>query len=566
MATWAVLYLLAFTAAGTTLVPEGTARPSPNDVSAAVFDLNEVPVFDIEDTGERDYFCGGQSVECTGDPCNVVSAYPAFASKQPLYGSVRLPRQDHLDRSGPQYCFALDESKGTGTGYDVLYFDANCNRDLTDDPPLVSRPPWPTNSMLDGDRFDEIKEQAIFPFLKIRLEGSPSAVPALELMPRLAIRESGYKSLSLVTTKVHVGDIEIAGHKYTAHLGHARFVSGWFDRPDTTLTLVPKDPAGRLPSFYAQPSLACMHLIGDRYWQFSATPAGDRLTVKPCPKPLGTIEIGPGGRRLQGLTFRGALRSRDGLVVLDQWLPKGGWEPARSRQIPEGDYQPYVVTIQYGALRVWIVPNVVRDGTGDQVFRSDTYGIQIRKDRPFVLDFSGKPEVLFASPGPSARVKRGQTLKVQAWLVDPRLGVLIEDLRSLPHTRLSWIYTLLAPGLLIAGLTWLAVPKVPRDLRPIGWVPITASLLILAMLGFNELVNTWMAKTYTPVPKKLAAGAVVTRANGEVVSRGDFPVLWRIPKDLELKGDEEVFTIKATFETEELYGTVKATRQVTVCR
>jgi hypothetical protein len=85
-------------------------------------------------------------------------------------------------------------------------------------------------------------------------------------------------------------------------------------------------------------------------------------------------------------------------------------------------------------------------------------------------------------------------------------------------------------------------------------------------MGFNQYVSDWMDKTYPPQPERLEAGAVVTRANGQVVAQGDFPLTWRIPKDLDLKGDEEVFTIKATFETQELYGTVKANRQVTVSR
>lgn len=458
MATWSVLCLLAFTAAGMASAAEGPVGPSPDNIGEAVFDLKEVSVFDIEDTGERDYFLGGQSATCIADPCTAVSAYPAFASKQPLYGSIRLPRHDHMDRSGPEYCFALDESKGTGTGYDLLYFDANRNHNLTDDSLLVSRLPFPANSMLDGDRFDEIRQQAVFPFLKIDMEGSSPGMPALELMPRLVITESGYKSLHLVTTKAHVGDIQIAGHKYRAHLGHARFISGWFDQPATTLAIEPKDPTERLLiNRYAQPTLSAMYLIGDRYWQFSATPGGDRLAVKPCPRPLGTIELGTGGRRIQGLTLRGALRSRDGLVALDSWVPSSGWEPLQRYQIPEGDYQPYVVTVRYGPLTLWVVPNVIRDGTGDQRFRSDTYGIQIRKDRPFVLDFAANPEVLFASPGTSARVKRGDTLKVQAWLLDPKLGVLIEQVASLPHLRPSWIHTLLAPALLIAGVLWLVV-------------------------------------------------------------------------------------------------------------
>ncbi len=52
---------------------------------------------------------------------------PKAVSKRPLYGECRqMP-------SGPAFVFRLDESKGTGKGYDRLIVDMNQNGDLTDD-------------------------------------------------------------------------------------------------------------------------------------------------------------------------------------------------------------------------------------------------------------------------------------------------------------------------------------------------------------------------------------------------------------------------------------------------
>jgi hypothetical protein len=36
--------------------------------------------------------------------------------------------------------------------------------------------------------------------------------------------------------------------------------------------------------------------------------------------------------------------------------------------------------------------------------------------------------------------------------------------------------------------------------------------------------------------------------------------------DLKLNGDQEIFTIKATYDAQELYGKVIGSREVTVCR
>jgi hypothetical protein len=60
--------------------------------------------------------------------------------------------------------------------------------------------------------------------------------------------------------------------------------------------------------------------------------------------------------------------------------------------------------------------------------RPPRYTIPIREDRPFVLDFRGKPEVLFASPARRTRVRPGGKIDVAAVLVDPGLDIMIRRL------------------------------------------------------------------------------------------------------------------------------------------
>src|ERR1019366_9728596 len=61
----------------------------------------------------------------------------------------------------------------------------------------------------------------------------------------------------------------------------------------------------------------------------------------------------------------------------------------------------------------------------DRGDRAAVYGITIRKDKPFVLDFSNKPDVMFASPAKDLRVKLGESLQVKAVLIDPKLDMMI---------------------------------------------------------------------------------------------------------------------------------------------
>ena len=104
--------------------------------------------------------------------------------------------------------------------------------------------------------------------------------------------------------------------------------------------------------------------------------------------------------------------------------------------VPVGDYLPADLRITFGRLSISISHNFHSDGhPRDRQGRPHVYGIRIRKDRPFVLDFSTKPEVLFASPAKNLHVKRGETVLVKAVLIDPVLDIMIRELRGPSRKR-----------------------------------------------------------------------------------------------------------------------------------
>ena len=85
--------------------------------------------------------------------------------------------------------------------------------------------------------------------------------------------------------------------------------------------------------------------------------------------------------------------------------------------------------MDYGRLRISLSQNYHSEGKPrDRADRPPVYGIRLRKDKAFALDFSNKPEVMFASPGKDQVLKPGDTLMVQAVLVDPRLDIMIRGL------------------------------------------------------------------------------------------------------------------------------------------
>jgi hypothetical protein len=79
MATRVALRVWVLLAAGTALAPASAAEVTPDANGEAVFDLNEVSVFQL-DRRVHSRFVGGQGAPCTADPCSAVTAYPVFAS------------------------------------------------------------------------------------------------------------------------------------------------------------------------------------------------------------------------------------------------------------------------------------------------------------------------------------------------------------------------------------------------------------------------------------------------------------------------------------------------------
>ena len=86
--------------------------------------------------------------------------------------------------------------------------------------------------------------------------------------------------------------------------------------------------------------------------------------------------------------------------------------------------------ISLGTLSIWISDSNYSDGKPHDMETPKVYGIKIRKDKPFVLDFSNEPEVVFASPTKNQRVKQGEELLVKAVLTDPKLDIMISSLNG----------------------------------------------------------------------------------------------------------------------------------------
>ena len=418
------LRLLACGLAGVGLVLR-VAAAAEAGTGDQIFKLREVSAFDHGQEG----FIRGQSGECDDKPASKVKAYPAFVSKKPIYGSIHFYQDRKQRNSGQIIYYAVDESQGTGKGYDRLYFDSNGDLDLRNDPVVQPQRYPPEKARLN---YSGIKTQVIFDFLAVNFDFGPAGMRPVQLMPRLMISaydKEEYKQMSFARTRLCVGDIKIGSEPYEVRLGNDYGISGRLDSPGTVLMLNPKDHAGSQIRWWGGDSLMAAHKVKGRYYTFSASPTGDQLTVHLYQGDLGTFEIGAGGRPLDKLSVSGSLDGEERAVAVGGEVVDSSPKPARSCQLPVGDYRPNYISVDYGRLHIAASYNYHSEGKprerGD---RPAVYGMKIRKYKPFVLDFSNKPDVMFASPAKDQQVKLGESLEVKAVLVDPKLDMMIRNL------------------------------------------------------------------------------------------------------------------------------------------
>jgi hypothetical protein len=387
--------------------------------------LRDVSVFELG----QDELLRGQSGVCTEKPFPDVKAYPKFKSSKPVYGLVMFAGTQGNPNSGRSFYYALDESEGTGKGYDRLYFDANRDLDLRNDPVLKPQAHAPAAASL---KYSNIKQQVLFDYLNVDFDFGSAGTRPVEMLPRFTISKYGeeeYFQMNFVRTRACEGEMTIGGTEYRVLLGNTYVVLGPLDNPGSALLLIPKK-SGERARWWGSDRLNGIQKAAGRFYTMSTTPTGEQLTAHPYRGELGTFEIGAGGRKLDTLTVSGSLSAKDSAVPVGGGDTAEGWgKPAPRCEIPVGDYTPSYITVQFGRLSIGISDNYHSDGKPrGRAGRPTVYGISIRKDQPFVMDFINKPDVLFASPAKDLRLKAGDELKVKAVLVDPKLDIMIRGL------------------------------------------------------------------------------------------------------------------------------------------
>lgn len=401
---------------------QATTAAPPNELAVT---LREIPVWELANGGVRESFLRGQYAPVREKRKGMVvpGKWPEFTSDAPLYGEVNFQHAVSNSGKSDRITFALDSSR-KGSDYDLLYFDENGDGDLTNDKP---RQPAKESERL-AQRGSPIKETYFEP-VAMTFDFGPGGRGTLELLPCLRIYEGSQPQFSFIAVRVHGGRFEIDGTAYEACVGYPYMIRGRLDEPSTTLILTPEGGAPVL--WWDGDELCSVHRLGGRFWRFACTPTGDQLFVRPYEGPVGTLEIGAGGRNVEKLAVRGSLRSKEMAVAVGGGMVSGWPEPARRCEIPVGDYYPVYLTVTLGDLSVSVSNNYHTNAQGQsRAGREPVRGIAIRQDKPYVLDFSNKPVVIFTEPQGAAEREFpvGDAIMVKAVLVDPVLDIMIRRL------------------------------------------------------------------------------------------------------------------------------------------
>jgi hypothetical protein len=399
------------------------------------FQLKEISLIEAGKNPRDNHICGqyvflgfkeSANVEDATVPKKAVKKYPELKGPKPLYGSVKFDQNYLKPETGIEYQFVID---ATGSeGYDRLYFDANRDLDLTNDPSLALTNEYKPKCLWPGSK------DRMFEELSVPMDFGPGyGVRTVKIMPFLNDNKNDAANYTevvifFVNLSFHAGTIKIGDKPVEAVLAQQR-ISGRFDRPNTTIYL--REPEEKQPweQWWGAQSLGAYRYVGGQYFTISATPIGDKLFVKPYTGKLGVFKIGPGGRDIKDMTASGSLYSPDHAVAIGNMpkTPGTGMQPVGEWQAPVGDYTARL-KINYGPLRIGVDSNDYSDGKGQDIRRQRKFAILIQEDKPFVLDFSNKPVVMFAKPAKDSIFKPGDRVEIDAVLIDPILDIKIDEL------------------------------------------------------------------------------------------------------------------------------------------
>lgn len=309
-------------------------------------------------------FGGSSPVVTEGkpEPSEQLTVEPKYVSARPVYFTVQLGSGEDTTRT-----IVLDESGGTGKGYDTLYVDANNNEDLTDDGKLTGK----VESL--GGHAD-----GVFPATEVTLECGDGTVPCavkLSYFSNPADDGSGpVVYLRLVTLHYCEGQVDLGPLRgkiavldttcngiFNDRFGPTPQTEGRQGLPqpgDRILIDLDGDGAYNTKPGSREMRWVARYLkIGQRFYEMSASSDGRGISLKDAAPELGGIRSAGGG-------FYAALQSDGGVFQV--------WADGSDARVPVGQHRlhAYAQQKQDAQGSLWRIEG--RSGAKIEVTKDDT--------------------------------------------------------------------------------------------------------------------------------------------------------------------------------------------------
>jgi hypothetical protein len=183
------------------------------------------------------------------------------------------------------------------------------------------------------------------------------------------------------------------------------------------------------PYWWGSWSLHSYHKIDDEFYEFMLIEDGTKIAARTYKGELGTIKVGKGGRELEKAEFNGSVHQAGNISAPIGTIEEYWTGPVSECRIPVGNYTAYLMSVIYDNLSIKISNNYHTNAQGVSKGKETVYGMKVRKDKPYVLDFSNESKVVFDQPPMSKNTfSRGEEIKFAAVLIDPKLDIMIRGL------------------------------------------------------------------------------------------------------------------------------------------
>ena len=395
---------------GGTIRPGGLSAAGVAEAKAAEFKLEPFSVLEYEGPLAFRLRMGQPVMLENYAPSPEVRAYPPLESEKPMYAEAVFGGHPFGDASGESFHFVLDESGGTGSGYDRLVFDQNGDLDLTNDPVIRKDTDPPASLGIGGFP----GAQVVFDAFEVVLNADKGEVRRQRVIPQY----QGFQDqhiLFFMAPMGRKGKVRIGSQAFSCVLTQD-VIFGGFDSLWISAYLDDKSQGLDV--------LGCWPYIDGTFHIRSVDRAGTRLTVRPYTGPLGSFALGAPAGISGDITVGMGWIMGEGRIIDLKKCPKQG----REVQVPVGDYRPIQMAVDHQQTRITLgMP--APDPSMEKI--TAPASVKVRETGAVAFRFPRFKHVQFKCANGRARFKPGDEIKIEASISDLETNLVLNGLEDM---------------------------------------------------------------------------------------------------------------------------------------